>query len=95
MKKIFKSARAVLVASAFFMAAESAFSQSNSDFMFQATKSAGTVTCDSSAKMSGTTAETTFTVKGNLSVSTSSEIKVTIASSKSKLKSIDIKKVKK
>lgn len=42
MKKIFKSARAVLVASAFFMAAESAFSQSNSDFMFQATKSAGT-----------------------------------------------------
>ena len=43
MKKIFKSARAVFVASAFFMAAESAFSQSNSDFMFQATKSAGTV----------------------------------------------------
>lgn len=34
MKEIFKSARAVLVASAFFMAAESAFPQSNSDFMF-------------------------------------------------------------
>lgn len=34
MKKIFKSASAVLVASAFFMAAGSAFSQSNSDFMF-------------------------------------------------------------
>ncbi len=44
MKKILKSAGAVLsVAAIFALAAESAFSQTNSDFMFQATKSAETV----------------------------------------------------